>query len=71
VVGSVLTVIFSILFGFDVVVWIGAGVYAIAILAAAGLGDASRPEPIREETVSSDPLPGEPGSGEEPVLQPV
>ncbi|MHC4378109.1 MAG: hypothetical protein ACYS26_16025 [Planctomycetota bacterium] len=71
VVGSVLTVILSILFGFDVVVWIGAGVYAIAILAAAGRVGASRPEPIREETVSSDPLPGEPGSGEEPVLQPV
>lgn len=72
VVGSVLTVILSIVFGFDMVVWIGAGIYAVALLAAAGLRPPSVPGvtepivdgPLVEETISSDPLPAADGGGE-------
>ncbi len=44
VVGSVITVVFSIALGFNAVVWIGALVYAVAWLAAPRLGEALKAE---------------------------
>ncbi|MHC4894615.1 MAG: hypothetical protein ACYTFV_14960 [Planctomycetota bacterium] len=61
VVGSVLTVGLGIVFGFRMVVWIGAVVYAVALLASFALVDRRLADTSTDEGLEGD-LPAEPSA---------